>query len=126
MKRILICLVLLAICVGVSIYSTYRVGTVQERIDSDANAALDAIADADEARIKQHIESLSIFWNEEEDRLIHIIRHAQIDDITKSIARLQALASGDDYSELTAELASIRWQMDHINRGERLIFHNLL
>lgn len=126
MKRIVICILLLALCVGISLYASYRVGEVNDRIATDVNGALDAIAQADEDRIKEHIQNLSNYWSEEEDKLIHLIRHAQIDDITKSIARLQALASGEDYSELTAELASIRWQMEHIRRSEQLILHNLL
>lgn len=126
MKRIVIVCILLVFCVAVSAHSWQRVGEVNDNIFSEVEGALDAIADADQNRIEQHCHNLSEYWDVEEDRLIHLIRHAQIDDITKSIARLEALAAGEDYSELTAELMSIRWQMDHIRRSEQLIFANLL
>jgi hypothetical protein len=53
------------------------------------------------------------------------VRHTQIDDITKSVARLEALAADEDYSELSAELASIAWQMEHISRSEQVALSNL-
>lgn len=126
MKRVIIVCVLLAFCTGVSVYTYCHVGDVNDRIMRGVNGALGAIAEADEENLRVYVDDLSAFWDEEEDRLIHLIRHSQIDDITKSIARLQALAAGEDYSELAAELMSIRWQMDHISRSERMIFPNLL
>lgn len=126
MKRIVITAILLVFCVGTSIYTIDHVNKVYEKINTHVSGALDAIAEADETALKVHVDELSTYWGDEEDQLIHLIRHAAIDDITKSIARLQALTSGEDYSELAAELASIRWQMEHIHRTEQMIFANLL
>lgn len=126
MKRIVITGLLLLFCVGTSVYTIHHVNGVYQQIEYNVNGALDAIAEADETNMKIHVDELSTFWADEEEYLIHLIRHAAIDDITKSIARLQALASGEDYSELAAELASIRWQMEHIHRTEQMILTNLL
>lgn len=126
MKRIVISAVLLAFCIAVSVYTAYYVNNVNELVRAKVEDSLTAIADADEERLHTCIRELSAFWDEREDTLLHYVRHSQIDDITKSVARLEALTAGGDYSELTAELASIRWQMDHINRSERMVFQNLL
>lgn len=118
--------IFLVFCVYASIYTVRHVKQVYERIDSGVDMAMTALADGDEDGLKNHVAELSDFWDQEEDRLIHMIRHSGIDDISKSVARIKALAAGEDYSELTAELSSIRWQMDHIYRSERMILSNLL
>lgn len=126
MKRVAIAFFLLILCVGVSVYTIHYVGDVNDRINHWLDAALAALAEPDEETLQSCVRGLSDLWDTEEDRLIHLVRHSQIDDITKSVARLEALAAGEDYSELAAELMSIRWQMDHINRSERMVLNNLL
>lgn len=126
MKRILIAAVLLIICVSTSAHAMQRTREVNDYIAGSVARSLDALSQGEESSLSAEIEALSDYWEGEEDRLIHLIRHAQIDDITKGVSRLRALTAGEDYSELAAELESIRWQMAHINRSERLIFQNLL
>lgn len=126
MKRIIIIAILLCFCIGASLYTLYQVNHINDTVDQYVNQSLDALTRADEEELKMHLEDLSQFWHEAEDRLIHFVRHTQIEDITKSVSRLQALASGEDYSELAAELASIRWQIEHINRSEQISLQNLL
>lgn len=126
MKRIVIAAILLFFCITTSLYTIQHVNNVYEQVNYNVVCAFDAIAEADDARLKSHVDALSEYWSEEEERLIHLIRHAAIDDVTKSIARLQALTSGEDYSELAAELSSIRWQIEHIHRTEQMVLSNLL
>lgn len=126
MKRLVISMALLVLCVGVSAYSRLRVSEVNDKIVYEVNSVFTAISEEDPIALARHIDTLSAYWDDEEDHLSHIIRHAQIDELTKSIARLKALAAGADYTELTAELDTILWQVEHICRGERLLPSNLL
>lgn len=126
MKRIVIVAILLCFCIGISVYTIYRVDQIAITVDGYVTRSLDAIEQADEDGLKQEIDQLCECWHQAEDHLMHFIRHAQIDEITKSVSRLQALASGEDYSELAAELSSIRWQIEHISESENLILHNVL
>lgn len=79
----------------------------------------------DHQQLLQEIEKLSAYWDREHNYLIHFVRHTQIDEITKSVARLIPLAVGEDYPELDAELNSIAWQIEHVNKSEKLLFSNL-
>lgn len=126
MKRIVIASVMLLFCVGFSTYSRSHTQEVNDTIAASVVRCMDAMEAGDHETLKREVDSLCEFWDEEEDFIIHFVRHAAIDDITKSIARLRALTVGEDYSELMAELDSVRWQMDHLNRSERMIFANLL
>lgn len=126
MKRIVIIIIMLGFCIAFSAYSRIHTQSVNDKISASVSRCIDAMEADDPDALMQEVDALSDFWDDEEDYIIHFLRHAQIDDITKSIARLRALTVGEDYSELMAELDSVRWQMDHINRSERMIFQNLL
>lgn len=125
-KRIIIIILLFCLCLGVSLYSAYHVDEVTKHMCSSVDKAFEALAQNDEEAIRSHVNEISSYWDSEEERLLHLIRHAAIDEITKCVARLEALAITGDYSELAAELASIRWQIDHVNRSERMVLQNLL
>lgn len=125
MKRIIIIAVLLGICVSLSIYCIHHTNQVNEFLSATVARALNAIEEGDMETLEWEVDNLSNYWNNEEDYLVHFIRHAHIDEITKNVARLQALFAGRDLTELAAELMSIRWQMEHVHHNERLILRNL-
>lgn len=126
MKRIVIVSILLALCITISAYADHRVTDDTNVVNFNVDGALDALSRGDQDELTMHVNTLIAFWNEEEDKLIRLVRHAAIDDITKSVARLEALNESKVYSELAAELSSIRWQMDHIYHSEQLLPQNLL
>ncbi len=126
MKRIIICIVLLGICIFISIFAHFRV----EKVNSDFNIRIDALItelkSENTEKITQHAQSLNEFWEEEEHILVHFIRHSYIDTVTTSMARLPALAAYGDYSEVLAELYNVRRQMKHVCDSEQVTFENLL
>lgn len=126
MKRLIIVGVLLGICIAASVYTHACVQAATEYIDDSVDGALQAIVDDDKEALMEKVGALRAFWDEEEDRLIHMVRHTQIDEISRNIARLRGLAAGESYPELVAELDSIRWQMNHIDRSETLTLYNVL
>lgn len=126
MKRLIIACALLVVCVTVSIYCFHRVDEVTGEVNFYVGDALEAMAADDKDSVADNVERLITLWEYEEDRLVRLVRHSQIDDITKSVARLEALTEGGDYTELAAELSSIRWQMDHVYSSEKLLPQNLL
>lgn len=126
MKRIIAIFALFGLCIGLSLYTIHHVKAVTNIVETAVSSALDAIKQEDQDALMSSIQELSNFWDKEEDRLIYFVRHTQIDDITKDISRLHALAEWKAYAELSAELSSILWQMEHIYRSECEIFANLL
>ena len=125
MKRVVITACLLIFCLAVSTYSAHRTKDATGTVNSCVERALEAVYADDRERVKSEIEYLREYWDIEEDYIIHFLRHTQIDNLTLSVARLRAYAESEKYDDLVAELDSIRWQMDHINRSERMIWENL-
>lgn len=126
MKRIVICSVLLILAILLSLYTHLRVERVSEELNTRIDAMFEALPREDSPELLAQSEAFIKFWNEEEDVLVHIIRHSYIDIITTSVMRLPSFAKYGNFSEMSAELAVIRRQMEHIRSSEMLSFDNLL
>ena len=125
MKRIVICSILFAGIIAVSIFSYSTVKRVDSEITNKINAITTAINQDDVNLLILQVTELNLYWQKEEKILVHFIRHSHIDSITVSMARLPALAQYGDISEVNAELASIRIQIEHIHTSEKLNLYNL-
>ena len=126
MKRLITSLVLIALILIAGLYSLYRVKNVRDEMILQIETVSTAVEEENLILIKSGVEKLCAYWKEQEGTLIHYVRHTQIDDITKSIARLPAMAAYQTYDVLFAELNSIRWQIDHIWKSEIPSFDNIL
>lgn len=126
MKRIVICAVLILGAVAASVYAYFKVVSLSEAIDLRIGALTAALHEDNTKEIVEQSRDLVEFWNAEEKILVHFVRHSHIDVISMSMARLPALAEYGDYSEVYAELLSIRRQMEHIRTAEILTLENLL
>lgn len=126
MKRIIICSVLFLGAIAASCYSYFLVEGLNDEINLRINALIEVLHDGNTEEVIEQSKSLVDFWKEEEEHLVHFVRHSHIDIISVSMARLPALAEYGDYSEVYAELLSIRRQMEHIREAEQLTFDNLL
>jgi hypothetical protein len=126
MRRIVIILCLLVGCVAVSAYSVHYADEANDVVSAAVTRSLGAMESGDKAALAHEIGALTDYWNREEDTLVHFVRHTQIDEIVRSVARLEALANREDYATLAAELSSIAWQMEHVWRNEQVLWGNLL
>ena len=126
MKRIIIMFALLGICIGMSLYTIHHVNRVSEIMHISVSSVFSALEERNQKDLENAITELCNYWRKEEERVIYFVRHAQIDDITKSVSRLDALMVWEDYAELSAELSSILWQIDLIQHSECEVFVNLL
>lgn len=126
MKRVIISGALLLLCAGISVYTMYIVREYTDYIQDQVVAAKEALESEDFQNLSECLNNLTAFWDQKEEHLGHLVRHAQIDEISKSIAKLKALTNEDTIPELVAELDSIHWQISVIDRSERLKLNNLL
>lgn len=126
MKRIIICAVLSLGAIAASVYAHFRVENLNESLDLRIGALTAVLHESNTEEIIGQSKDLVDFWNGEEKVLVHFVRHSHIDVISMSMARLPALAEYGDYSEVYAELLSIRRQMEHIRSAEILTLENLL
>lgn len=126
MKRIIICAALFLGALVISIYAHFKVENLNEALDLRIDALTVVLRENNKKEIIEQSHGLVDFWNGEEEILVHFVRHSHIDVVSISVARLPALAEYGDYSEVYAELLSIRRQMKHIRSAEILTFENLL
>jgi len=126
MKRVLTTIALLTFVLGVSLYSIFKVKTMREEMILYIEAVTAAAASGDSATLERSVEELCAYWEGEERTLIHFVRHTHIDQITQNISRLPAAAAYQNYSDLFADLASIRWQVEHIWESELPTLDNIL
>ena len=118
MKRLWIVGVLVVCIASLSLYCIFRIDSVRDRINGDTRLILSAVEEDDAEKIQTLVGALYEYWNDEEQRLVHFVRHSQIDDISKSMTKLPALAQYRYYRDLAVELALIQWQMQHIWESE--------
>ena len=76
--------------------------------------------------MNRQVEELCEYWASLDQDIGHYVRHSHIDDISRGMARLPALARHEDFSEFSSELSLIRWQLDHIWEAEKPYWRNIL
>lgn len=126
MKRVIICLVLLVMVMSVSVYSHFKVKRVSEEMNTRIDLLMEMLPSGDHEAVAEQSMLLTDYWNEQEEILVHFTRHVYLDMVTTSVTRLPFLAAYGDFAEFSAELSSIRRQMEHIHGTEILTFDNLM
>jgi len=125
-KRVIICAVLLAVAISLSCYSYYKVTEVEKGIQERMEAFTQPLSEKDKETLGMRADELESYWDQQESRLIHFVRHSHLDVITTGVARLPELARGGEFGEFSAEVANIKRQIEHIIDNERLTFTNLV
>lgn len=125
MKRVIICAALFVLAVFAGWYAQYRVERVDDELAVHIEALGQTLISGDREELAVRAAELSVFWDKEEDVLIHFVRHSHIDLITTCAARLPSLAAYGDLGEFSAELANMRRQMEHIRSSEEISFANI-
>ena len=126
MKRFYICLAVIAGIVGVCIFSMHRVSEMKDRVDTYAQAVFTAVGEEDYEKTLACVRELTSYWEEQHKVLVRYVRHAQVDDISRSMFKLESLARYQAYHDLTAELSSIVWQANQIWESERVNIGNVM
>lgn len=126
MKRVIIVLVVMMGIIVTCILSLHKVGEVRNHVDSYTNAVFTSIEEGDTDATRKGIQELVRYWCREEAVLVRYVRHAQVDEITKSMSKLERYAKYEAYHELEAELSAIVWQMEHVWESEKPKLGNLL
>lgn len=125
MKRVIIVLAIILAILGICAYSLYRVKEVNDQVHAFTDAVFAAIQAEDQEQTIQLVQSFSSYWREEEAVLAHFVRHAHVDEIANSIAKLEPLAEYESYGDIAAELTVILWQVEHVYQSERIKLGNL-
>lgn len=126
MKRFYLSLCIFLILVGICSYSLYHVYDTRAEIF----AATDAMSAAAEAGRMEEALRLSLefesYWRKEEGSLVRYVRHAELDTITASVAKLGPLSTQETVAEYLAEVHLVRNIIDHIWKSEQPGWRNVL
>lgn len=126
MKRLITVLVVIGGIVAICVYSLHRVSDMRENMNAYTNAIFAAIEIRDTPGAQEGVRQLTEYWNHEEYILIRFVRHAQVDEVTKAVSKLDSLALYENWGELHAELNVIDWHVEHIWSAEQPTLGNLL
>ena len=126
MKRMIIVLFLALGILAVCLYARDRATQARDRLHTYAGAIFYGMQQEDEEALKKAVEDLVSYWGDEQRRLIPFFRHAEIDEVSRAVARLEAYTGTEDHSDLEAELRAILWQIDHIWESDRFRVGNFL
>jgi hypothetical protein len=128
MRRLVVCIVLFAGCIALSVYSYIRMERMRDGVFLRVDEML-AVIDTrpeDSTELEAQASELAEFWKAERDVVVHIVRRNYLDAITISAAKLKQLARHGEYGKLAAELSGIRRLAGDLYSGEMLNFENIM
>ena len=126
MKQLITVAFLMLGVLAVCFYARHQATQARDQLHTYAEAILSAAQDEDEDAVKQAVAKIVSYWDVEQRRLIPFFRHAEIDEVSRSVASLKAYTDPDDRSSLEAELRTILWQINHIWESDRFRFGSVL
>jgi hypothetical protein len=108
LKRITLCIAILAVIVAVSAGSLFMLGRVSDGLYRRIDSCLESYY-SDSNDIGEQIEALEDYWGEYYVKASFLTRSAVLDDISCSVARLEPLLDVQG-EEFVSELNSIRYR----------------
>lgn len=107
MKRMIACIVILSVIVGLSIGSLVMLKSSNEKLYDHIDKCLQSyILDSND--IEEQIEALEDYWGKYYVKVSFLTRSSTLDDISYSVAKLDSLLE-EDSDEFVSELNSIRF-----------------
>jgi len=119
-KRPIIVLLVIIGIIAVCVHARHRVGAAREKLHAYAGVVFSHIEEEDAQAAQSAVEALSNYWRKEQRYLILFLRHAELDEVSRSVARLKSHAEFEEWADLHSELRAILWQIDHIWQSERI------
>ena len=126
MKQLITVAFLMIGVLSVCLWARHQATQAREQLHAHAQVILAGLEQEDEDGVKEAVAGMVSYWETEQRRLIPFFRHAEIDEVSRAVARLKAYTDPDDRSDLEAELRTILWQIDHIWESDRFRFGNFL
>ena len=126
MKKMIVVLFISLGILAVCLYARHQTTQARDQLHIHAGAIFSSAERGDEDAVKKAVEALVSYWEGEQRRLVPFFRHAEIDEVSRAVARLEAYTGADDRSDLEAELYTILWQIDHIWESDRIRIGNTL
>lgn len=126
MKRVKLCIFIIAMIISMSVYTLYTLGKrniqLYEYLDRIKSIYL---ADKNDPRIEPMIAELGSYWRDYYVNISFLIQSSQLGDISDSVARLYPLWQSD-CDEFLSEIESIRYQTALLYDNEFPNLHSII
>ncbi|MCL2857667.1 MAG: DUF4363 family protein [Oscillospiraceae bacterium] len=126
MKQMIVVLFLAVGVIAVCLYARSQATQARDQLHIYAEAIFSGAEQEDEDAVKKAVEAITSYWEVEQHRLIPFFRHAEVDEVSRAVARLGAYTDPEDRSDLESELRAILWQINHIWESDRFRIGNFL
>ena len=126
MKRVVLAYVLLIGMVGLSSWGLYVLGDCRSEMTKEIDGLLSASCSEDDSYCAERARLLTTKWIDTHRTLCRYVRHAQLDQVTLAMARLEPLAAYGEKGEFTAELMRCRILLDDIWDSELPLLRNIV
>ena len=126
MIRCWISLGLLVLVLALSFWGLFAIAEVRDQVSAQAAELQAAVGIVSPECLGDMAAQFAQSWEPQEHLLIRFVRHAEIDELSRSISRLEMLARYNDIGEFSAEIARIDRLMRHILETEYPYPRNVL
>ena len=125
MKRLIICLVLLASVLVLSFLGAQFVKKVYSEVDGALLTSLALAQEGDFEGAKQAAKRAETLYLQYEKPLAAMVNHGFLADLGRSLAGVAPLAAEDSKEEFLGQLAEARTDLAHMRNDHSFIYANL-
>ncbi len=125
MSRFIIAIVIFTVIIAGSIGSVLYVCKTEEKLQTHLDSIIEAVSMNDMQLAEDLSQDFVEKWDKAEPFFITLIRHHNVDEITKYSARLTTYCKYSHKSEAVAEVNMIKTILKHMSDDEKPKLHNL-
>lgn len=125
MKRLIITSSILILIVCLGICSLLYLYHTNEQITQITMTAQEAVNQGDIKRAQEQIDALSNLWTKAEPCMSSLVRHNDVDEISKYMSELYPLLEHNEMGLLSCELNKIQLISEHITESETPTFFHI-
>lgn len=125
MKRLIITSSILILIVCLGIFALLYLYHTNEQITQITTTAQEAVSQGDIKRAQEQIDALSNLWKKTEPWMSSLVRHNDVDEISKYISELHPLLEHNEMGLLSSELNKIQLISEHITESETPTFFHI-
>ena len=126
MSRLIIVILIFIIIIATSITSVVFVLRSEKELQLALDNIIQAALEEDMTKAKRTTEAFVAKWEKTEVFFIVLIRHHNIDEISKYVSRLTSFCEYNDYADLVAEVNMIKTILRRLSEDEKPMLHNIL
>ena len=126
MKRMVTILVILFAIVACSVWGLATIQKTNQAVGAELDKIETQISQQEYEQAEQTASQLCDTWEQKETIFECYIKHDNVDQITRNLARIQMLIAIQDPDELMLEIADARYHLQHLYESELPLPGNLL